>query len=84
MVRAECRHELLARPRELGIGFGPALRGLQVLREADAEQALLGALGRQRARNPLDDVDTIGDPENILLVVKEGRAVGNRGGFPVG
>ena len=56
MVRAECRHELLARPRELGIGFGPALRGLQVLREADAEQALLGALGRQRARNALDDV----------------------------
>ena len=34
--------------------------------------------------NPLDDVDTIGDPENIVLVVKDGRAVGNRGGFSVG
>jgi imidazolonepropionase-like amidohydrolase len=31
--------------------------------------------------NPLDDIDVIGDPANILLVVKDGRAVGNRGGF---
>jgi len=31
--------------------------------------------------NPLDDIDSVGDPANILLVVKDGRAVGNRGGF---
>ena len=33
--------------------------------------------------NPLDDIDSIGQPANILLVVKEGRAVSNRGGFGV-
>jgi imidazolonepropionase-like amidohydrolase len=31
--------------------------------------------------NPLGDIDTVGDPTNILLVVKDGRPVGNRGGF---
>lgn len=34
--------------------------------------------------NPVDDIDSLGDPENILLVVKEGKAVGNRGGFAIG
>lgn len=34
--------------------------------------------------NPLDDIDSVGDPANILLVVKNGRTVGNRGGFAVG
>ncbi|MCA4727286.1 metal-dependent hydrolase family protein [Mycolicibacterium fortuitum] len=33
--------------------------------------------------NPLDDIDALGDPKNILMVVKDGRAVGNRGGFTV-
>lgn len=33
--------------------------------------------------NPLDDIDAVGDPANILLVVKDGRIVGNRGGFAV-
>ncbi|WP_018599610.1 amidohydrolase family protein [Mycobacterium sp. 155] len=33
--------------------------------------------------NPLDDIDIVGDPANILLVVKDGRTVGNRGGFAV-
>jgi len=31
--------------------------------------------------NPLDDIDSVGDPDNILLVIKGGRTVGNRGGF---
>ncbi|WP_046300905.1 amidohydrolase family protein [Mycobacterium sp. UM_Kg27] len=31
--------------------------------------------------NPLDDIDSVGNPDNILLVVKDGRTVGNRGGF---
>lgn len=31
--------------------------------------------------NPLDDIDSLGDAANILLVMKEGKAVGNRGGF---
>lgn len=34
--------------------------------------------------DPLSDIDILGNPDNILLVVKDGRAVGNRGGFPVG
>ncbi|MDH6195132.1 imidazolonepropionase-like amidohydrolase [Mycobacterium frederiksbergense] len=34
--------------------------------------------------NPLDDVDTLGDPANILLVTKDGRTVGNRGEFAIG
>lgn len=33
--------------------------------------------------NPLDDIDSVGEPDNILLVVKDGRTVGNRGGFAV-
>lgn len=33
--------------------------------------------------NPLDDIESVGDPANILLVVKDGRTVGNRGGFAV-
>ncbi|OMC29394.1 amidohydrolase [Mycobacterium sp. GA-1841] len=33
--------------------------------------------------NPLADIDSIGVPDNILLVVKDGVAVGNRGGFTV-
>ena len=33
--------------------------------------------------NPLNDIDSIGRPENILLVIKGGRAAGNRGGFTV-
>ncbi len=33
--------------------------------------------------NPLDDIDSVGDAANILLVVKNGRTVGNRGGFAV-
>ncbi|ORW07664.1 metal-dependent hydrolase family protein [Mycolicibacter longobardus] len=31
--------------------------------------------------NPLDDIDSVGDPDNILMVIKDGRTVGNRGGF---
>ena len=31
--------------------------------------------------NPLDDVDSLGDPDNILLVIKDGHTEGNRGGF---
>jgi imidazolonepropionase-like amidohydrolase len=34
--------------------------------------------------NPLSDIDSVGDPANILLVVKEGKAMGNRGGFAIG
>ncbi|BBZ76386.1 hydrolase [Mycolicibacterium anyangense] len=34
--------------------------------------------------NPLNDIDSVGDPANILLVVKEGKAMGNRGGFAIG
>lgn len=33
--------------------------------------------------DPLDDIDAVGDPDNILLVLKEGKPVGNRGGFAV-
>ena len=33
--------------------------------------------------DPLSDIDGLGTPENILLVVKDGVAVGNRGGFAV-
>ncbi|CAN5547180.1 hypothetical protein BH10ACT9_BH10ACT9_20090 [soil metagenome] len=33
--------------------------------------------------NPLDDIDSVGDPDNILLVIKDGRPVGNRGNFVV-
>ncbi len=33
--------------------------------------------------NPLSDVDGLGTPENILMVVKDGVAVGNRGGFTI-
>ena len=33
--------------------------------------------------DPLDDIDSVGDPANILLVVKNGRTVGNRGGFAI-
>ena len=33
--------------------------------------------------NPLDDVGSVGNPDNILLVVKDGRTVGNRGGFAI-
>ena len=34
---------------------------------------------------PIDGtaIDTVGDPASILLVVEEGRTVGNRGGFTV-
>ena len=35
------------------------------------------------AGNPLDDISRLTKPENILLVMKEGRAVGNRGGYAV-
>lgn len=31
--------------------------------------------------NPLDAVDTLGDPANILLVMKDGKVAGNRGAF---
>jgi imidazolonepropionase-like amidohydrolase len=31
--------------------------------------------------NPLADIDSLGKPENILLVVKEGKAMSNRGAF---
>ena len=31
--------------------------------------------------NPLDDIASLGDPENILLVIKGGRVAGNRGAF---
>ena len=58
-----------------------SLRGLLVV--GGLGQRRLGIAFR-RMVSVLDDVDTIGDPENILLVVKEGRAVGNRGGFSVG
>lgn len=34
--------------------------------------------------NPVDDIDSLGDPANVLLVVKEGKTVGNRGGFAIG
>jgi imidazolonepropionase-like amidohydrolase len=33
--------------------------------------------------NPLDDIKSLGDPANVLLVVKEGKTVGNRGGFAI-
>ena len=33
--------------------------------------------------DPLADIDRLGDPANILLVVKDGRTVGNRGGFAI-
>ncbi|MGB3483523.1 MAG: amidohydrolase family protein [Mycobacterium sp.] len=33
--------------------------------------------------DPLADIDSVGDPENILLVIKGGHAAGNRGGFTV-
>ncbi|BBZ33276.1 metal-dependent hydrolase family protein [Mycolicibacterium confluentis] len=33
--------------------------------------------------NPLTDIDSVGEPANILLVVKEGATVSNRGGFAV-
>lgn len=33
--------------------------------------------------NPVDDIDSLGDPANVLLVVKEGKTVGNRGGFAI-
>lgn len=33
--------------------------------------------------DPLADIDSVGDPANILLVVKDGRTVGNRGGFAI-
>ena len=33
--------------------------------------------------DPLADIDTLGDPANILLVVKEGATVSNRGDFAV-
>ncbi len=35
------------------------------------------------AGDPLANIDTLGDPANILLVVKEGATVVNRGGFAV-
>lgn len=31
--------------------------------------------------DPLADIGSLGDPENVLLVVKGGDVVGNRGGF---
>jgi imidazolonepropionase-like amidohydrolase len=31
--------------------------------------------------NPLDDIESLGDPENILLVIKGGGVAGNRGAF---
>lgn len=31
--------------------------------------------------NPLDDIDSVGEPENILLVLKEGRPAKDRGGL---
>lgn len=31
--------------------------------------------------NPLDDIDSVGKPENILLVLKEGRLAKDRGGL---
>ena len=31
--------------------------------------------------NPVDDIDAVGNPENILLVIKDGRVAGNRGAF---
>ena len=31
--------------------------------------------------DPLADIDSLGDPANIVMVVKDGRTVGNRGGF---
>jgi len=31
--------------------------------------------------NPLDDIDALGRPENILAVLKEGKPVQNRGGL---
>jgi imidazolonepropionase-like amidohydrolase len=33
--------------------------------------------------NPLDDIGSVGDPDNILLVIKEGQPARNRGGFAV-
>jgi imidazolonepropionase-like amidohydrolase len=33
--------------------------------------------------NPLDDIDSVGVPDNILLVIKDGRVAGNRGGYTV-
>lgn len=33
--------------------------------------------------NPLADIDSVGNPDNIVLVIKDGRAVGNRGGYQV-
>ncbi len=31
--------------------------------------------------DPLADITAVGDPENIRLVIKDGRTVGNRGGY---
>ncbi len=31
--------------------------------------------------NPVDDIVAVGNPENILLVIKDGRVAGNRGAF---
>lgn len=31
--------------------------------------------------NPLSDIDSLGDPDNILLVIKDGQTVSNRGAF---
>ncbi|ODR09922.1 amidohydrolase [Mycolicibacillus koreensis] len=33
--------------------------------------------------DPLADITAVGDPENIRLVIKDGRTVGNRGGYAV-
>lgn len=33
--------------------------------------------------DPLQDIDSLGTPENILLVIKDGRPASNRGGFTV-
>jgi imidazolonepropionase-like amidohydrolase len=33
--------------------------------------------------DPLADIAKLGDPANILLVVKDGRTMGNRGGFAI-
>lgn len=34
--------------------------------------------------DPLDDIDLVGNPDNIVMVIKDGRTVGNRGGFATG
>lgn len=33
--------------------------------------------------NPIDNIESLGDPANVLLVVKNGKTVGNRGGFAI-